>query len=308
MKQFKKLVTGLTFLTLSATAMSEKPEISFAATKINDAIVMLSGVGGFAGGNMALLMGNDGVVLIDNSMPPMLDKLNASIAKVTQNKNVDFLINTHIHGDHIGNNGAMKKLGARIIAHKNLREGLIKKLDDKTTKEDLPIITLSGDMSFHLNGEEAHVIHSEKAHTDGDLFIHFENANVIHTGDILFNGLFPYIDLENGGSIEGYIAAQHKILSLSNKDTIIIPGHGPLANIDDLKASVMMLESAKDSIQALVKAGKTEDQIVSLKPLGKYHEKWNWGFITTEKMTRQLYQGLANKHHHTQEQKKDHKH
>jgi len=155
------------------------------------------------------------------------------------------------------------------------------------------VITFSHSMNFHLNGNDAHIFHVANAHTDGDAVIHFKNVNVIHTGDTLFNKMFPYIDLNSGGSVDGYIAAQKKILSLANGDTKIIPGHGPLANKKDLAASLAMLEDSSNLIGQLIAQGKSEDEIVKLNPLLKY-EKWSWVFITTEKMTRQVYQGIIN--------------
>lgn len=308
MKPMIKLIASLTLLTAANTSLAQKDDLNFATTKVSPNIYMLSGVGGFTGGNMALLTGADGVVLIDDSMPPMLDKLNMAIAKITQKKPVDFLINTHMHGDHIGNNSAMKALGAHIIGHENMRQSILNDNNEKTGENDLPIMTVSKDMSFHLNGEQARAIHAHKAHTDGDLFIHFKNANIIHTGDIMFNGMFPYIDLKNGGSINGYIAAQRKIIKLADKNTKIIPGHGPLADIEDLKASFTMLNETKAIVEDLIKTGKTEDEVVALNPLQGYHDAWNWGFITTEKMTRQLYQGLTSAPMHAHKGGKEHSH
>ncbi len=308
MKTFSKFAIYLTFFTLASTTSAEKTEISFVTEEITSGIFMLSGKGGFAGGNIGLLVGEDGVVLIDDAIPPMLEKLNNAISKVTRKRGVDFLINTHVHLDHIGNNAAMKKLGANIIAHENLRKNLLNKPNEKTTEDDLPVITLSSNIKFYLNGEQTHVIHTEKAHTDGDLFVHFEDANVIHTGDLLFNGMFPFIDIDNGGSIQGYIDAQKYILSLCNDKTKIIAGHGPLATLNDIKASINMLESTKGIIQKLIDNGKSEEEIVTLNPLKKFHENWNWGFITTERMTRQLYRGLLMEHKHSESVKTSYSH
>ena len=147
-------------------------------------------------------------------------------------------------------------------------------------------------MTFHLNGVDARLIHTPKAHTDGDSVIHFEQLNVIHTGDNFFNGMFPFIDLNSGGSVDGYIAAQKKIHAMSQNDTKIIPGHGPLANKADLAKSIAMLEDARSMIMAAIKDGKSEDEVVAMNPLAEKYKSWHWGFITTERMTRQLYQGL----------------
>lgn len=273
-------------------------EARFVASKVKDGLYVLQGEGGFTGGNIAISVGDDGVIMIDDSMPPFLDKLKAAVKEVA-GKPVDFLINTHVHGDHTGNNAAFGSDGAHIIAHKNLRERLRSMTHDTpdgkkpTPPAALPVITFSSEITFHLNGGEAQVFHVARAHTDGDAVIHFVDLNVIHTGDALFNGLFPFIDLDNGGSVSGYIAAQKRIYELAKDDTVIIPGHGPLAKREDLKASFSMLEDARSLVRALIEKGKSEDEVVKMNPLQKYHDKWNWGFITTEKMTRTLYKDLA---------------
>lgn len=296
----------LTVILASSTASiaNDKPNLKFSTTKVAPGLHMLQGVGGFTGGNIGLSVGEDGVVMIDDSMPPMLDIMKQAIATVTDKK-VDFLINTHVHGDHIGNNEALGKAGTHIVAHENLRTHLLEKGVrgangmQEAPKAALPVITFSHEMNFHLNGEDAHIFHVAHAHTDGDAVIHFKNANVIHTGDTLFNGMFPYIDLNSGGSVQGYIDAQKKILSLCNDKTKIIPGHGPLANLRDLQTSITMLEDAKHIIAKLIKAGKNEEEIVALNPLEKYHQDWHWSFITTERMTRQLVKGLSQTHKHS---------
>lgn len=272
-------------------------EVRFATTQVKEGLYVLQGEGGFTGGNIAISIGDDGVVMIDDGLSPFLDKLKAAIKELTSAQ-VDFLINTHIHGDHTGNNASFGDAGAHIVAHKNLRERFKTMQHDTpegkkpTPPSALPVITFSSEISFYLNGSETRVFHVAKAHTDGDAVIHFIDLNVIHTGDALFNGLFPFIDLESGGSVSGYIDAQKRIYELAKDDTVIIPGHGPIAKRADLKTSFTMLEDARSLVRDLVAKGKSEEDIVKLNPLKKYHDKWNWGFITTEKMTRTLYKDL----------------
>ncbi len=288
-------------LSLNTVHAAEKNKLSFSTTEVAPGLYMLKGVGGFTGGNIALSIGDDGVVMIDDSMPPMLDIMQAAIRSVTD-KPVDFLINTHVHGDHTGNNETMGKDGTWIVAHKNLRQHMLDKgISGKdgmipAPKAALPVITFDHSMEFHLNGNDAHIFHVKNAHTDGDLVIYYKAVNVIHTGDAMFNKIFPFIDLDSGGSIDGYIAAQKRILALSDDQTKIIPGHGPLANKDDLKSSIAMLEDTKNIISALIAEGKTEEQIVTLNPLAKKYQHWHWQFITTERMTRTLYKGLTGSH------------
>ena len=279
-------------------AVAQDSGISFKSTELAPGLYMLEGEGGFAGGNLGLSTGEDGVVLIDDGVPPLTGKLLAAIGSLTEDP-VAFLINTHVHGDHIGGNEALGKLGATIVAHDNLRQRL---LDDGLTtaagdvpapRDALPVVTFSDSVSFHLNGRQAFVFHVENAHTDGDAVIHFREDNVIHTGDILFNGLFPFIDLDSGGSVVGYIAAQKRILALANEQTKIIPGHGPLATRQDLKAATDMLEDAHGRVRALVEAGQSEEEILAANPLASFHDEWNWGFITTERMTKTLVRAVT---------------
>jgi len=268
----------------------------FAVKEVKPGIYMLHGVGGFTGGNIGLSVGDDGVIMIDDSMPKFLDKMKQTIASVTK-KPIEFLINTHVHKDHTGNNEAMAEI-TTIIGHENLRLNMLKgdpKIKQSVNfvpKASLPVITFNDEMNFYLNGENTHVFHASNAHTDGDSIIHFQKSNVIHTGDIFFNGMFPFIDVNRGGSVNGYIAAQEKIISLSNDDTKIIPGHGALADKEALNKQLTMLKDVKKIIGDLIAQGQSEEDVVTLNPLKKYHDDWNWRFITTEKMTRQVYKSL----------------
>ncbi len=290
-------------LTSGVVLAKDEPKVSFASTEVGPGIYMLAGEGGFTGGNLGLLVGDDGVVLIDDSMPPFLDIMNQAIKSLTDQP-VDFLINTHVHGDHIGNNATMGQSGTHIVAHENLRQHMVDKGVQgpngmvPASKDMLPVLTFSEQMSFHFNNQPATAIHVPQAHTDGDAIIHFSAANVIHAGDTFFNGLFPFIDLDSGGTVDGYIHAQMKMISMSDDETKIIPGHGPLSNKKELKAAVDMLVDAKNIISKHIKDGKTEAEVLAANPLSKYHDDWNWGFITTERMTKQLYKDLSKPHQH----------
>lgn len=251
---------------------------------------MLEGAGGFAGGNMALSLGADGVVMIDDAMPDTLGIMSSAVKSITD-KPIDFLINTHFHWDHAGNNGVMAESGARIFAHENARKRLATELKE-TQMGALPVFTFTHEMNFYLNGNDIHIFHAENAHTDGDIIIFFRNLNVIHTGDIFVNGMFPYIPLEHGGTVSGLIAAHHKILSLADAKTKIIPGHGSLASKGDLKAQVAMLEESKKHISELINSNKSLEEVIKLAPLSKY-QSYSHEFINTEEMTRQVYQSLV---------------
>ncbi len=284
---------------LASAVLAQDSGITFKSTELAPGLYMLEGQGGFTGGNLGLLMGEDGVVLIDDGLPPLIGRVQAAIDQLTEEP-VDFLINTHVHGDHIGGNEALGKEGATIVAHDNLRRRLVAEGMPTATgssapapDDSLPVVTFSDSVTFHLNGREAFVFHVERAHTDGDAVIHFREDNVIHAGDAVFNGMFPFIDLDSGGSVDGFIAAQERILSLTDEETRIIPGHGPLAGKQELQAAIDMLKDAHSRVRALIQAGRSEQEILEANPLADYHDDWSWQFITTERMTRTLYRALS---------------
>lgn len=296
MKNIIKLVLSvaisLTVCNFNAIAddhHSKEAALSYKTTQITDNIYMLSGDGGFTGGNVALTVGEDGVALIDNGVSSVLDILKAEIAEITQQP-IDYMINTHIHGDHIGNNHAFGDDGAQIVSHENLRASLIKKdiEEGKTTQaKQLPVLTFNDRMTIHINGDAATIIHFANAHTDGDATVYFKNANVLHTGDLMFNGLFPFIDGSNNGSLDGVIKALEGIAKMVDANTKIIPGHGPLASKADVLKTIDMLKGSRALVKAMVDAGKTDEEILKANPLSKYQD-FNWAFISTEKMTQQV--------------------
>ncbi|PIP79713.1 MAG: NADPH-quinone reductase [Gammaproteobacteria bacterium CG22_combo_CG10-13_8_21_14_all_40_8] len=293
LKYFSSYLTLLFGCFCAVSYAEEEPEITFKTIEVGLGLYMLIGEGGFSGGNIGLSVGDDGVIMIDDSMPPMLDKLNKTVQPIAK-KPIDYLINTHVHGDHTGNNTSLGKLGVKIFAQENVRKRmLIKNSDGKSTdKAALPVFTFNDGMTFHINNQDAQVFHVAHAHTDGDSVIYFKQANIIHTGDTLFNRMFPFIDLNKGGSLDGYIAAQQRVLALADDQTKIIPGHGQLANKADLLAANEMLMDAKKIIAEQIKKGLSEEEVVKHNPLQKYDSAWSWNFINTEKMTRQVYQGI----------------
>ncbi len=242
----------------------------------------------FVGGTMALMSGDDGQVLIDGGIAEVTDALLAAIEDMVGDP-VDLLINTHVHGDHTGSNAALHEAGATIIAHENIRGRL---MDDGSPAAALPTITYDNGVTLYKNGFTLQVIHVENAHTDGDSIIYFPDVNVIHAGDVLFNGIFPFIDTANGGSVDGYLAAMSKIIAIADDETQIIAGHGAeIASRADVQAAQRMITEARSLVQPLVEAGLTEDEAVSRDPLAPLSE-WNWDFIDADRMTRQMYQSL----------------
>jgi len=268
------------------------------ATQVRGNIYMITG----QGGNIGLLNGDDGSFLIDDQYAPLTEKILEAVKSVGGDV-PRFLINTHFHGDHTGGNENLGKTGTLIMSHHEARQRLLDgsfiatfgMKSGPASKAALPTITYSENMHLHINNETVKVIYAPNAHTDGDSFVVFEKANVVHAGDLFFNGFFPFVDGPNGGTVKGVIAGSDAMLALTNNDSKIIPGHGPLASKKDLKAAVEMLTDALDRVRQLVDAGQSEEEILAANPLKVYHADWNWRFITTERMTRTLYRELTDK-------------
>ena len=278
-------------LLMASLAFAQDAEITFASTEIEPGIFIVEARGGFGGGNMAVLVGDDHVVMIDDSMPPLAESLLAHVTE-TAGGPIDFMINTHVHGDHVGGNAYFADKGAVVLAHDNIRKRLLEDPSGAGGEDGLPVITFGDGVTFHLGNIEARVRHLPKAHTDGDAAVYFPKANVIHTGDILFHGIFPFIDLDSGGTVDGYIAAQKELWSMANDATKIIPGHGSLTDKAGMKADIDMLVDARAMVKALLEQGKSEDEVLGANPLAKY-ESYDWAFITTERMTRTLIRSLT---------------
>jgi len=266
---------------------------SFEHTEVSPGIYMLSGAEGkMSGGNITLVTGTEYVVLIDDGFTPLGPALLQKIEALA-GRPADFVINTHAHGDHTGTNQYLDEHGALIFAHDKLRARMESDPEQNTGPGALPIITFAEEMTFHFNGHEAYVFHVPSAHTDGDAAILFRDANVMTTGDLLFRGLFPFIDLDSGGSVSGYKAGMQRLIDMSNDATRFIPGHGPVSTRSDLRQDLEMLVDAEARVKALVDKGLGEEEIVSANPLADYHDDYNWGFITTERMTRSLFRSLT---------------
>jgi len=284
-----RMLVALCAFSFAVAATAQEGGISWKSTELAPGLYMLEGQGGFAGGNLGLITGDDGVVLIDDGLEPLLAVTVAAIESLTGDP-VNFVINTHAHGDHTGANEVLHGKGATVVAHDNLRRQMVK---DGSNRAALPELTFTDAVTFHLNGHTANVFHVANAHTDGDAVIHFPEVNIIHTGDAMFNKLFPFIDLDSGGSVSGFIAAQKKIIAIADDETKIIPGHGVLANKADLQAAVDMLEDAQARVKALVDAGKSQEEVIAENPLADYEDAWTWAFITAERMTATIYRSLT---------------
>ena len=283
----------------AAGGLAQVPEFSsvqIVPVKVASNLYMLQG----AGGNLALSIGDDAVFLVDDQYAPLATKIKASIATLTP-KPVKFVVNTHWHGDHTGGNENFGASGAVIVAHDNVRRRMSTEqfnefFDAKTppsSRDALPVVTFAESVRFHVNGEEIHVFHVPPSHTDGDSVIHFVKANAIHTGDIFFNGLYPFIDVSSGGGIDGMIAVTDTLLAMVKDDTKIIPGHGPLAGRADLQAYRDMLVAVRTSVRALVDAGKTRAEAIAAKPTAAYDAKWGGGFFKPDQFTAIVYEDVA---------------
>lgn len=286
----------MVLLTIAAPAASAQDWMATAIEHelVAPGIYMLVGAEGkMAGGNTGLLVGDEYVVLIDDGFEPLGPALLAEIEALA-GRPADFVINTHLHGDHTGANKFFAEEGSVIVAHDNVRRRMAASEEQNTAPAALPTITFADELTFHVNDYEAFVFHLSAAHTDGDAAIFFRQANVIASGDVLFRGLFPFIDLDSGGSVGGYKIAMQALLDIADDETKIIPGHGPIASRADVEQDLAMLADAEKLVKALLAKGMDEDAIVAANPLAVNYDEYSWSFITTERMTRTLVRSLTN--------------
>ncbi len=287
----KKLLTALLLFAVTASYAQEFAT-EFKSTEVVPGIYMVAGADGFGGGNMSLLVGDDYIAMIDDGVVPLAPTLLSHIVE-TAGRPINFMINTHVHGDHVGGNAYFAENGTVIFAHDNIRKRLLADPGPAGGDGGLPVITFAEGVTFHLNGLEAQVFHIPRAHTDGDAAIFFPDVNVIHAADVMFNKLFPYIDLDSGGTVAGYIAGQKMLISMADDETKIIPGHGALATKADLQRDLLVLTDSQARVKLLVDQGRTIEEILETNPLSVYHDEYDWQFISTERMTRTLYRGLT---------------
>jgi cyclase len=284
------------WVAVSASAQTDFSKVEIKVTKVAGNVYMLEG----SGGNIGVSVGTDGILIVDDQFAPLADKIRAALKGLDQGK-LRFILNTHWHGDHTGANAQFGP-EATIIAHDNVRKRLsseqkipfFKSTVPASPKEALPVITFDGSLSVHFNGEDVRAIHYPHGHTDGDSVIFFTTSNVVHLGDDFFAGRFPFVDVDNGGNVVGLTKNVGEIITKIPAGAKLIPGHGPLSTIDDLKLYHRMLLETTDVVRKKVAAGKTLDQIKS-EGLPDEWKSWGTGFIKTDQWIELIHISLTQK-------------
>jgi cyclase len=277
---------GLAILLVSTAALAQEEDLSkveIKATHVAGSVYMLQG----SGGNIAASVGDDGIVLVDSEFAPLVPKIKAALAKISP-KPVRFLINTHWHADHVGGNAGMADTGA-ILAHENVRKRMqagafiaaINRKIEPAEPRALPILTFQDGVSIWLNGEPVKALHVRSGHTDGDTVVFFTRSNVVHLGDDFVTYGFPFVDLNSGGSVRGMVAALEELIPQIPADAKIIPGHGPVSTLADVKKFRGTLDEIVTLVAKNLKAGKTVEQMQKENLLAPY-SAWEGGFLKPE--------------------------
>ena len=292
MRRFMSLPSIILLAALNtAVAQQDMEDVQIKATHVAGNIHMLEG----RGGNIGVSAGSDGLLIVDDQFAPLADRIRAALKKINPGK-LECVLNTHYHGDHIGGNIEFGP-EAHIIAHTNVRKRLstTQQLFGRTSEpqpaEALPVITFDNSLSLHFNGEEIRVIHFPRGHTDGDSVVFFKKSNVVHMGDHMFNGMFPFVDLDHGGDVKGMADNVQAVIKQVAADVKVIPGHGPLADRDDLKTFHAMLIETISHVQNQRAAGKSLIEIKAAGVPAKW-QPWGNGFIKTDRWLETIYKSL----------------
>jgi glyoxylase-like metal-dependent hydrolase (beta-lactamase superfamily II) len=294
-------IAGLVF-SFASPSVAQQNQVDYVPTTLSSTVTMIKG----RGGNIAVSAGEDGVFIIDDQLEPLTDQLVTAIRSISDQP-IRFVINTHYHGDHVCGNEKIGKAGAVIIAHDNIRERMTTDqfnhfFNDTTPawpKGALPVVTFNDQVTLHLNGEAVTAHHVPRGHTDGDSIVYFSESNVLHMGDIFFNGRYPYIDLDGGGTVEGMIAAVEKGLELADGETRVIAGHGPLSDRAGLQEYHDFLVTVRDRVQALVNQGMSLEQAIAARPTAEWDDILGEVWITGDQLVTFVYNSLTGVDHFT---------
>lgn len=291
MKHFPLIILALLVIPFSAYAQNDVK-----ITRLKDNIHMLVSPGG---GNVVASTGEDGTFIIDDQLTGRSEIIEAAIKSISD-QDIKFILNTHYHFDHSGGNEFFGKKNAIIVAHDNVRKRLstrqfityFNKELPPLSKAGLPVVTFANDITFYYNGDSIKITHFPAAHTDGDAVAHFTNENIIVAGDLIFNGMYPFIDIEHGGSVEGIIAALDVLLKLADEETLIVPGHGPLMGKVDLQAYRQALATISERVKSAIKEGQTLEQVTIANPTQEFDESMGKGMIGPDTFVSILYEDL----------------
>lgn len=276
-----KLLILFVVLPLAAVAQANFDTVKIRPLKLTENLHMLTGLGG----NIAVLGGPEGVLMVDDQYAPLSEKIKATIQSLDPGS-IRFVVNTHLHGDHSGGNENFRKLGATLMAHDRVRDRMMKESVNREGKtvpprnpEAWPVVTFDQRLNVHLNGQDLELYHIDRGHTDGDVVVFFRNANVIHTGDAFVRDRYPFVDLTSGGNFLGYIHTLEQIYALADDQTRIIPGHGALGTRADVKALRDVLADIRDRVAAAKKKGIKREDIPGLGITDKYDAQLGKGFV-----------------------------
>ena len=289
-------MSALKFLVPGEISQEEFDAINIEIYDVAPGVLMLVGLGG----NIGVSFGEDATFMIDGQYGPLTEKIFAAIETRT-NKPVRFVLNTHWHLDHVAANESLVHHGVTILAHENVRTRLsvdqvlpaFGQTVPAMPQKALPSVTFTEDMSLYWNGDTIEIFHAPGAHTDGDTVVHFSKSNVIHMSDTYFNGMYPLIDIDCGGSIDGMIAVVEEVLVRSNASTKIIPGHGPLSDQSELEAYRDMLVMVRDAVSSLIQKGRSQEEAIAAKPTASIDADWGGGVLEPDVFVGHVYTSLT---------------